>query len=145
MDWTENGIIWSYRFGRDGLAQPIPVENLTEALQADTGWLWLHLGLADVRCRSWIAEHAPLSDTARETLLDADEHVRLDLLGHEIVGILPDFHQEFLQDSDDLGAPARRHDRSAAGDGPAQAGAFDRGDAARDGFRPALSLACVLF
>ncbi len=81
---------------------PFPWQIFPKRWQADAGWLWIHLSLADVRCRSWIAEHAPLSETARDTLLDADEHVRLDLLGNEIVGILPDFHQEFLQESDDL-------------------------------------------
>lgn len=102
MDWTDIGIIWAYRFGRDGLAQPVAHEAVSDALQAGDGWIWLHLGLADARCRAWIAEQSPLSEAARETLSDTDEHVRLDLLGNEIVGILPDFHQEFLQEGDDL-------------------------------------------
>lgn len=102
LDSSDFGIIWAYRFGSDGLAQSIPVEGAVGEIGTGKGWLWLHLGLADTRCRTWLAERAPISDAARETLLDADEHVRLDVFGGEVVGVLPDFHQEFLQEGDDL-------------------------------------------
>ena len=43
-----------------------------------------------------------MSVVARETLLDPDEHIRLDIFNEEIAGVLPDLHQEFLQEGDDL-------------------------------------------
>jgi zinc transporter len=43
-----------------------------------------------------------LSELARETLLDSEEHLRLDLLGNEIVGVVPDLHQEIAQASDNI-------------------------------------------
>jgi zinc transporter len=98
------GIIWVYRFRPDGTAELIPNEKVSEVL-ADHGgcWTWVHLALADVRCRAWIAQHAPVSELAREVLAGPDQHVRLDILGQEIVGVVPDLQQEFAaQASDDL-------------------------------------------
>lgn len=63
--------------------------------------IWLHLAIADKRCRGWIAQHAPLSEMAREVLAGPDTHLRLDILGHEIVGVLPDLHQGLIQEGDD--------------------------------------------
>ena len=47
------GIVWAYRFRADGAAEPIPQDKI-EAMLAErgTGWIWLHLGLADTRCRN---------------------------------------------------------------------------------------------
>jgi zinc transporter len=66
------------------------------------GWVWLHLALADTRCRTWVTQHAPVSELAREVLVGPDRHLRLDILGNEIVGVLPDLHQEFAQPGEDL-------------------------------------------
>src|SRR5690606_29210680 len=61
------GIVWAYYFGPDGDAAPIPNEDVGAALASFTaGWVWVHLALADTRCRAWIAQHAPVSDAARE-------------------------------------------------------------------------------
>jgi len=90
------GIVWAYRFRSDGAAEPIPQDKIEASLiEHGAGWIWLHLGLADTRCRNWIAQRAPISDLAREVLAGPDRHLRLDILGHEIVGVLPDLHQEF--------------------------------------------------
>lgn len=97
------GIVWIYRFRPDGSAEAIANDKVNEAL-ADhgEGWTWVHLGLADVRCRAWIAQHAPVSELAREVLAGPDQHVRLDILGSEIVGVVPDLQQDFAKPSDDL-------------------------------------------
>lgn len=97
------GIIWAYRFAADGSAAPIPNESVDAALAGHGGgWVWVHLALADKRCRGWIAQHAPLSDMAREVLAGPDKHLRLDILGQEIVGVMPDLHQGLTEESDDL-------------------------------------------
>jgi zinc transporter len=97
------GILWVYRFRPGGIAELVPNEQTDAALAAHgEGWLWVHLALADMRCRTWIAQHAPISDFARETLTGPDQHLRLDVLGSEIVGVLPDLHQEFTRTSDSL-------------------------------------------
>ena len=63
------GIVWAYRFRPDGAAEPIAQAKIEGAL-ADHGggWIWLHLALADTRCRTWIAQQAPVSEMAREVL-----------------------------------------------------------------------------
>lgn len=97
------GIVWAYRFRPDGAAEPIAQAKIEGAL-ADHGggWIWLHLALADTRCRTWIAQQAPVSEMAREVLAGPDRHLRLDILGQEIVGVLPDLHQEFAQPGETL-------------------------------------------
>lgn len=98
-----NGIVWAYRFAPDGLAAPIPQDRVDAALAAhDGGWVWVHLALADARCRAWISQHAPVSEAARELLAGPDRHLRLDIVGDEIHGVIPDLHQEFAQHGDDI-------------------------------------------
>jgi zinc transporter len=96
------GIISAYRFADDGSATKLDVANPDAELANPHGWLWLHINLSNRRCHDWLIRSAPLSDVARETLLDADEHIRLDIFGEEIAGVLPDLHQEFMQEGDDL-------------------------------------------
>jgi zinc transporter len=97
------GIVWAYRFRADGSAEPIANEQVDAALtEPGAGWVWVHLGLADNRCRAWITNAAPVSEVARELLTGGDTHVRLDTIGHELIGVLPDLHQEFDQTSEDL-------------------------------------------
>jgi len=97
------GIVWAFRFGPDGSAMPVPNDQV-DAVLADpgAGWVWVHLALADMRCRNWIAKAAPVSELARDVLAGPDTHMRLDILGHELVGVLPDLHQEFAQPGDNL-------------------------------------------
>lgn len=97
------GIVWAYRFRPDGTAEPIANDKVEAALaEHGVGWIWLHLALADTRCRNWIARHAPVSELARDVLAGPDRHLRLDILGHEIVGVVPDLHQEFAQPGEEL-------------------------------------------
>jgi len=99
---SDIGIISAYRFADDGSGTKIDITNIETELANPHGWLWLHVSLANRRCHDWLGSQAPLSDGARETLLDPDEHIRLDIFGEEITAVLPDLHQEFLQEGDDL-------------------------------------------
>src|SRR5262245_13155959 len=97
------GIVWAYRFHADGSAKPVANEQVDAALaQPNDSWVWVHLALADNRCRAWIAQAAPVSSVARELLAGTDTHLRLDIIGHELIGVLPDLHQEFSNASEDL-------------------------------------------
>jgi zinc transporter len=97
------GIVWAYRFRADGSAERIANEQVDAAIaEPGSGWVWVHLGLADNRCRAWIADAAPVSDIARELLAGGDTHLRLDTIGHELIGVLPDLHQEFDHATDEL-------------------------------------------
>jgi zinc transporter len=96
----ESGIIWIFHFQPDGTAELVRNEAVEQALADHVGWTWVHLSLADTRCRAWIAQNARLSELAREILLGPDEHLRLDVLGHEIVGVVPDLQQEIAHATD---------------------------------------------
>jgi zinc transporter len=96
----ESGIVWVYHFQPDGTAELVPNERVEQALADHVGWTWVHLSLVDARCRAWIAHNARLSELARETLLGPEEHLRLDVFGHEIVGVVPDLQQEIAQHTD---------------------------------------------
>ncbi|MEI8155162.1 MAG: CorA family divalent cation transporter, partial [Hyphomicrobiales bacterium] len=98
----ESGIVYVYRFLDDGTAVSLPCDQVGEALSAHGGWTWVHIGLSDARARTWIAQHAPVSDTARDVLTGTDEHIRLDILGSEIIGVMPDLHQMFAETSDEI-------------------------------------------
>ena len=90
------GIVWAYRFRPDGTAERRANDLVDAALCDDgAGWVWVHLALADQRCRAWITQQAPVSEVARELLTSSDTHLRLDMIGHELIGVLPDLHQEF--------------------------------------------------
>ena len=78
----------------DGTAISLPCEQVKEALSMHGGWTWVHIGL--------VAQHAPVSDTARETLAGADEHIKLNIVGTEIIGVMPDLHLMFAQPADDI-------------------------------------------
>ncbi|HEX5211285.1 MAG TPA: CorA family divalent cation transporter [Pseudolabrys sp.] len=96
----ESGIISTYHFAPDGRGEQVAPDAVERAIAERTGWTWVHLSLADARCRAWIAQSTHLSEPARETLLDADEHLRLDVFGEEIVGVVPDLQQELAQHTD---------------------------------------------
>lgn len=96
------GIVWAYQFQNDGTAQALAGEAVDATLTSPAGWIWVHLGLADQRARNWVAGHAPISAIAREVLLDKEEHLRLDLVGGELIGVLPDLQRDFASATTDL-------------------------------------------
>jgi zinc transporter len=98
----ESGIVWLYHFAPDGTATRVANDAVTEALARSEGWTWVHLSLADTRCRTWVSQTS-LSDLAREVLVGPEEHLRIDVLGQEVVGVVPDLHQEIAQVSDTIG------------------------------------------
>jgi hypothetical protein len=67
---------------RQGTAVP---SGEVDAALADpgAGWVWVHLALADTRCRNRIAQHLPVSELTRDVLAGPNTQLRLDSLGHE--------------------------------------------------------------
>jgi Mg2+ and Co2+ transporter CorA len=96
------GLVWAYRFDAEGACRAIGGEAVGAALAADEGWVWLHFNLADVRARSWIEEQAPLPLSARELLLDGDDHLCLVAEDEALTGVFADFRREFDHDTHDI-------------------------------------------
>lgn len=99
----ESGIVWVYHFAPEGSATRVDNDAVAEALANPDGWTWVHLSLADTRCRTWVSNNNSLSSLARDVLTGPEEHLRIDVLGQEIVGVLPDLHQEITEVSDTIG------------------------------------------
>jgi zinc transporter len=99
----ESGIVWVYHFAPGGAGTPVANDAVGQTLAEPDGWTWVHLSLADTRCRAWVSNNASLSDLARDVLTGPEEHLRIDLFGREIVGVVPDLQQEIAQVSDTIG------------------------------------------
>ena len=87
------GLVWAFRFGRDGVAEMLPIDRPID-LDGD-GWYWLHFNLADQRSRLWLAQAPGLSIAARDLLLKTDEHPQLQLCETCLAGVLVDTVHEF--------------------------------------------------
>ena len=69
------GLIWAFRFGRDGSAEALPVDRAIVLDRPDDGWLWLYFNLMDQRSRHWLAASSQLHSTARDALLSFIDRV----------------------------------------------------------------------
>jgi zinc transporter len=96
------GIISAFRFDEQGRASALAPEDVDPALTNPTGFVWIHLSRADIRCRHWVELHAPLSEIVREIMLGEEEHQRVEIYGREIVGVIPELHLEFDNPTEDL-------------------------------------------
>ena len=96
------GLVWAYRFDGEGIAGRLSGETVATALTDPDGWVWLHFNLADSRARTWIEEAAPLCESARELLLEADDHLCLIAEDDTLMGVFADFRREFDHDTRDI-------------------------------------------
>jgi zinc transporter len=96
-------ILWAYRFADDGTAETVPVSEVDEALATRGGRFWIHVGLADTRCRIWLERHAPISPAARDVLLGADEHLHVNVTPDDIAGVLPDLQRNLTEPAMEFG------------------------------------------
>jgi zinc transporter len=71
------GLVWAFRFGRDGSAEMLPVDRAIDLEEPGEGWLWLHFNLGDQRSRRWLSDSPQLHSTARDALLSPEEHQQL--------------------------------------------------------------------
>ena len=84
------GLIWAFRFGRDGSAEALPVDCAIALDGPDDGWLWLHFNLMDQRSRHWLIASPHLHPTARDALLSPQEHQQLQMAEDCFFGALLD-------------------------------------------------------
>ena len=76
------------------------------------GLTWLHFNLTDVRAGDWIKACGRIPQPAREMLLSADSHVRLERIGDALVGVLDDLHHDFDSDPEAVGLVRLYADRT---------------------------------
>jgi zinc transporter len=96
------GIISAFRFDPEGEAHSLRADQVDDALTIQEGFVWIHLSRADIRCRHWVEQHAPLCEAVREILLSDEDHQRIEIYGREIVGVIPELHLEFDNPTEEL-------------------------------------------
>lgn len=99
---TLPGLVWAYGFDGEGHGRALDAEHVEPALIGHEGWVWLHFNLADTRAREWIETKAPLPETARELLLDIDDHLCLMAEEDALIGVFADFRRELDHDTQDI-------------------------------------------
>ncbi|WP_165498102.1 CorA family divalent cation transporter [Siculibacillus lacustris] len=96
------GLVCAYGFDDEGGGRLLGSADLATELTATSGWLWLHFNLANARARDWIEEHAPLPDSAKELLLETDDHLCLIAEDDALLGVFADFRRELDHDTQDI-------------------------------------------
>lgn len=91
-----SGLICGFR-----LAGPSACDEQGDA--NDSSPRWLHFNLSDSRAREWLKGQSELSDDARDTLLNADARIRLDVLPAGVTAVLGDLFHDFDDDPERLG------------------------------------------
>ena len=96
---TVPGFICAFRFGEDGTAVQVAEDQLVKLLRQDGTWVWLHLNLADWRCRRWLGDVFELPRGVIEDF--ADPPVRQNIRDRNgiLYGHVADFRREFDSDS----------------------------------------------
>lgn len=96
------GLVWAYVFDPEGHGAPLGETAVGEVVDRPDHTLWLHFNLADLRCRDWIRDRAPLPEAARDLLLEADDHLSLVAEDGCLMGVFADFRREFDHGTQDL-------------------------------------------
>jgi zinc transporter len=97
-----HGIVFSFRFDEEGLGTQMRQDDMPSLPVADDCFWWIHLNLADARCRAWIADLDQLPDEARDILLSQDKHDRVELEGDVLAGVFLDARLDFASASEDM-------------------------------------------
>ena len=93
------GFICAYEFGADGSASKLSEDRSAATLKGGGDWIWLHLNLADWRCRRWLGDVLDLSRTIVEEFANPPVRQNVSCRGGVLYGHIADFRREFDADS----------------------------------------------
>lgn len=98
------GLVWAHRFDREsGVCSRVPADMQLGQLVTHDGFVWLHLGLADIRVPGLIAGLPGMTPDAVQALVSRDAHATLNVTPDVICGTLVDFQREFDEMSSEIG------------------------------------------
>ena len=99
------GLVWAYHFrpGEAGTCSRLSLEATPSDLAIDTGFLWLHLNLADLRVGAFLENFPGLPAAAAVALTTHETHASITLDEQSVYGTLIDFQREFDSDTRDIG------------------------------------------
>ncbi|RTK97487.1 MAG: hypothetical protein EKK65_12585, partial [Lysobacterales bacterium] len=87
----EDGLLYGYWLRPGLLAQRIGLAELDEALATDTGTVWLHFNLSNVRARRWLAQSERVPEEMKTALEERDDRPRIDRLDDGLFAVISDF------------------------------------------------------
>ena len=98
------GLVWAHRYDRgSGACSRVPAATQLDSLIAHDGFVWLHLGLADIRVPGIIAGLPGMTPEAVLALVSRDAHATLNVTPEVVCGTLVDFQREFDEMSSEIG------------------------------------------
>lgn len=97
------GLVCGYKVEPDGRMEELSWNTMDAALDSDASMVWLHFNQADGRARDWISTCRILPDAAKTLLLGTDSHMRIEVCGDGLSGVVGDLHHEFNEKSEHLG------------------------------------------
>ena len=98
------GLVWAHRFdGGTGTGNRVPPDTGLDDLLSHDGFVWLHLGLSDIRVPGLVATLPGMTPEAVQALLSRDAHASLAVAPDIVCGTLVDFQREFDEMSSEIG------------------------------------------
>ncbi len=90
----KGGLLWAFRF--DGTDPPVLLDAFPNELiiDAPNHWYWLHFASSHEQARHLIRDLPFLSDDAKDSLIDQDGGLRLDVEGDTLYGAISDFERD---------------------------------------------------
>jgi zinc transporter len=98
------GLVWAHRFDREsGACSRVSPDTPLDRLIDHDGFVWLHLGLSDIRVPTMIAALPGITPEAVQALVSRDAHATLTVSRDVVCGTLVDFQREFDEMSSEIG------------------------------------------
>lgn len=98
------GLVWAYHIDPEKrTAKRLSMEAIVDELRPETGFLWLHINLADGRVGAFLEHFGGLTEEARAALINHEHHAALSVDEQLIHGTLVDFQREFDSTTRDIG------------------------------------------
>ena len=92
-----SGLVCGYRIDGEGQASELAWENAEAALDDEASVVWLHFNLADARARERIESFRQIPQAAKTLLLGRDSHMRIEVAGSGLAGVVGDLHHNDTQ------------------------------------------------
>jgi zinc transporter len=98
------GLVWAYHINpQTRTAVHLPMDVAADDLVFETGFIWLHLSLADGRVPAFLENFNELTEASRAALINHEHHAALSVDDQLIHGTLVDFQREFDSTTRDIG------------------------------------------
>lgn len=98
----DSPFLWVMRFDGDGAASLVMEAAAPRLEPPEGGFLWVHLNVADLRYREWVAAQEQIPAEAKALLVDPDSHQRLSADEKALWGVLADYGRVLEHDEEVL-------------------------------------------